>query len=267
MKKLLLFTGLLCFFACQEKTKKFDINTDINPFFQEWNTPYGVPPFLYIKDEHYMQAFKKGMEENLQEINGIVNNTATPTFANTIEELERTGKLLSKVQRTFSNLAGSNTNPQLQELQRKLSPMLSAHYDKISLNQGLFLRVEKIWKDRETIEISSEQRKLLEDTRKQFVRSGALLNKDQKTQITNINSKISQLTTEFGQNLLAETNDFELIINKNQLDGLSKGTIAAASDAANKKLNQAETTEEKEKYKERSLQIAAEMKYVFSNIK
>ena len=253
MKKLLLFTGLLCFFACQEKTKKFDINTDINPFFQEWNTPYGVPPFLYIKDEHYMPAFKKGMEENLQEINEIVNNTATPTFANTIEELERTGKLLSKVQRTFSNLVGSNTNPQLQELQRELSPMLSAHYDKISLNQGLFLRVEKIWKDRETIEISSEQRKLLEDTRKQFVRSGALLNKDQKTQITNINSKISQLTTEFGQNLLAETNDFELIINKNQLDGLSEGTIAAASDAANKKLDQAETTEEKENYKDKYL--------------
>ena len=113
MKKLILIMGLLIFASCQQNPK---MNDNINPFFQEWNTQYQVPPFLQIKDEHYMPAFEKGMEENLAEIDSIVNNPEEPTFENTIEELERTGKLLTKVQRVFSNLAGSNTNPKLQEL-------------------------------------------------------------------------------------------------------------------------------------------------------
>tara|TARA_B100000945_G_scaffold321582_1_gene337241 strand:+ start:6746 stop:8905 length:2160 start_codon:yes stop_codon:yes gene_type:complete len=255
MRKILFITGLLLFFTCQDKTKQSNLNTDINPFFQEWDTPYKIPPFLYIKDEHYMPAFEKGMEENLKEIDKIVTNSTPPTFANTIEELERTGKLLSRVQRTFFNLAGSNTNPKLQELQRELSPILSAHYDKIVLNKGLFLRVEKLWESRKNLGLTSEQLKLLQDTRKQFVRSGALLNDQQKAQITTINSKISELTTTFGQNLLAETNGFELILSKNDLEGLSEDVIAAASESATQKMNQADTEEEKEKYKD---------KYVFT---
>ena len=143
--------------------------------------------------------------------------------------------------RVFSNLASSNTNPQLQELQRELSPMLSAHYDKISLNEELFKRVEAVWQEKDAIELTSEQRKLLNDTRKQFVRSGALMNEEEKKQITEINSKISGLSTSFGQNLLAETNGFELILEKSDLDGLSEGTIAAASDAASQKMEKAET--------------------------
>ena len=202
-----------------------------------------------------MPAFKKGMEENLAEIETIIKNTDDPTFANTIEELERTGKLLSKVQRVFSNLASSNTNPKLQELQRELSPMLSAHYDKIVLNEDLFNRVEEIWNNRESADLTKEQQKLLKDTRKQFVRSGALLNDSQKKQITEINSKISELSTEFGQNLLAETNGFELILNKSDLDGLSDAVISAASEAGSQKMDQAESEDEKEKYKD---------KYVFT---
>ena len=255
MKKLLLITGLLMFFACQENTRQSNMQSSINPFFQEWDTPYEIPPFLQIKDEHYMPAFEKGMEENLKEIDEIVKNSESATFTNTIDELERSGKLLSKVQRTFFNLAGSNTNPQLQELQRELSPILSAHYDKIALNKGLFLRVEQLWKDKDNLELTKEQRKLLEDTRKQFVRSGALLNDEQKLKITEINSKISKLTTTFGQNLLAETNGFELILSKIDLEGLSEDVIAAAAEAAIKKMDQAETNAEKEKYKN---------KYVFT---
>ena len=255
MKKILFITGLLCFFSCQNETKELNIKTDINPFFQEWNTAYNIPPFLYIKDNHYMPAFEKGMKDNLDEINEIIENPEPPTFANTIEELERSGKLLSKVQRTFFNLAGSNTNPQLQELQRELSPILSAHYDKIVLNKGLFLRVEKLWENRNELQLTNEQYKLLEDTRKQFVRSGALLNDSQKEKITAINSEISELTTKFGQNLLAETNDFELILTKTDLEGLSKDVIAAAAESATQKMNEAETSEEKEKYKD---------KYVFT---
>ena len=244
--------GLIVFASCQQNPK---MNDNINPFFQEWNTQYQVPPFLQIKDEHYMPAFEKGMEENLAEIDSIVNNPEEPTFENTIEELERTGKLLTKVQRVFSNLAGSNTNPKLQELQRELSPMISAHYDKIALNEGLFLRVESIWNNRENFSLTDEQIKLLKDTRKQFIRSGALLDSSQKEEITKINSKISELSTQFGQNLLAETNGFELILGVDELDGLSEGVIAAASESAAQKMNEATSAEDKAKY---------ENKYVFT---
>ena len=252
MKRIILITALLFIVSCQQESK---MDPNINPFFQEWNTPYEVPPFLDIKDEHYMPAYEQGMKENLEEIDLIVNNSEAPTFANTIEELERTGELLSRVGRVFSNLASSNTNPQLQELQRELSPMLSAHYDKISLNEGLFNRVDAIYQNRENIDLTSEQAKLLNDTRKGFVRSGALLSEDQKERISGINSKISGLSTSFGQNLLAETNGFELILEDSDLDGLSDGVIAAAADAASQKMDSAKSDEEKDKYND---------KYVFT---
>ncbi|WP_074407307.1 M3 family metallopeptidase [Aquimarina megaterium] len=264
MKKLLFIITIVLFGACKtetNKTEKDKTKTEVssqvsdNPFYQEWDTPFGVPPFNKIKDEHYMPAFKKGMEENLAEIDVIVNNPEAPTFANTLEELERTGKLLTKAQSVFYNLTGSNTNPKLQELQRELSPLISAHYDKITLNEDLFKRVETIYQERENLNLSNEQRKLLEDTRKSFVRSGALLDKEQKVKITEINSKISELTTAFGQNLLAETNGFELILDKDHLDGLSDGIIAAAAETAAQKMEKAETDEEKAKYKD---------KYVFT---
>ncbi|NQX92395.1 MAG: peptidase M3, partial [Flavobacteriales bacterium] len=199
-----------------------------------------------------MPAFEKGMEEHLAEIDAIINNEEAPTFANTLEELERAGKLLDKVSSVFGNLTGSNTNPALQDLQVELSPLLSAHGDKISLNEKLFERVEAVYQDRENLGLNSEQLKLLEDTRKGFVRSGALLNEEQKAKITEINSELSELLTAFGQNLLAETNGFELILEEADLDGLSEGTKAAAAEAAAKK---AEEADDKSKY---------EGKYVFT---
>jgi peptidyl-dipeptidase Dcp len=202
-----------------------------------------------------MPAFEKGMEEHLAEIDAIVQNTASPTFENTVEELERTGKLLGKVQRVFYNLAGSNTNPKLQELQRDLSPLVSAHYDKISLNEDLFKRIEAVYQVRDSLELTAEQRKFLEDTRKGFVRSGALQTEEQKAEITKLNSEISKLTTAYGQNLLAETNGFELILDESDLDGLSDGVIQAAASSAKQKMDAAETDEEKAKYKD---------KYVFT---
>lgn len=250
MKDILLIIGLILIVSCEQK---FKLDPNVNPFFQEWNTQFEVPPFMDIKDDHYMPAFKKGMEDNLKEIDIIVNTTQEPTFENTIEELERSGKLLGKVQRIFSNLASSNTNSQLQELQRDLSPMLSAHYDKIRLNEDLFNRVELIWNDRENLNLSKEQQKLLSDTRKRFVRSGALLSDSEKKQIIEINSKISELTTAFGQNLLAETNGFELILDNSDLDGLSESVISAAYESATQKMDNAESDIDKEKYKDKYL--------------
>ena len=252
MKKVLLICALFLIASCQQKST---LDPNINPFFQEWTTSFEVPPFLDIRDEHYMPAFEKGMAENLAEIDSIVNNTEGPTFANTIEALERTGALLTKVQRVFSNLASSNTNPQLQELQRELSPMLSAHYDKITLNQDLFNRIDKVWKSKDDAGLTKEQEKLLKDTRKLFVRSGALMSQLQKQKISELNSKISELSTAFGQNLLAETNGFEMILDEEDLEGLSEGVISAASEAALKKTEESESDEEKTKY---------ENKYVFT---
>ena len=251
MKKILLICALFLIVSCKQEST---MDPNINPFFQEWTTSFEVPPFLDIRDEHYMPAFEKGMAENLAEIDSIVNNTEEPTFANTIEELERTGALLTKVQRVFSNLASSNTNPQLQELQRELSPMLSAHYDKITLNQDLFNRIDQVWKSREDAGLTKEQEKLLMDTRKLFVRSGALMNEAQKQKISELNSKISELSTAFGQNLLAETNGFEMILDKEDLEGLSEGVISAALEAASKKMEEADS-DDKNKY---------ENKYVFT---
>ena len=251
MKKILLICALFLIVSCKQEST---MDPNINPFFQEWTTSFEVPPFLDIRDEHYMPAFEKGMAENLAEIDSIVNNTEEPTFANTIEELERTGALLTKVQRVFSNLASSNTNPQLQELQRELSPMLSAHYDKITLNQDLFNRIDQVWKSREDAGLTKEQEKLLMDTRKLFVRSGALMNEAQKQKISELNSKISELSTAFGQNLLAETNGFEMILDKEDLEGLSEGVISAALEAASKKMEEADS-DDKKKY---------ENKYVFT---
>jgi len=258
MKKYLFVFAIVLLAACKDKTETTEpteMQVSENPFFEEWDTPFEVPPFNEIKNDHYMPAFQKGMEENLAEIDAIVNNAEAPTFANTIEEMERSGKLLSKVQRVFFNLTGSNTNPKLQELQRELSPMLSAHRDKIILNEGLFSRVEAIYQAREGLDLTSEQLKLLEDTRKSFVRSGALLNEEQKAQITEINSKLSELSTAFGQNLLAETNGFELILEEADLDGVSEGIIAAAAETAAQKMEEAESEEDKAKYKD---------KYVFT---
>ena len=242
-------------FIMDSNEKNITDSSNTNPFFTDWNTPFEIPPFLQINNDHYMPAFEKGMEENLNEIEKIINNSEIPTFSNTIEELERSGKLLSKVQRVFYNLSSSNTNPKIQELQLELSPILSTHYDKIILNQKLFTRIDYLWKDRENLELTTEQLKLLEDTHKQFVRSGALLNDDEKLKISEINSKISELTTTFGQNLLSETNDFELILNKGDLDGLSEDVILAAFESAKQKMDLAETKKEKKKYKN---------KYVFT---
>lgn len=226
-----------------------------NPFFTDYTTKFDIPPFSKITNEHYVPAFEKGMEEHLAEIDAIVNNPEPPTFENTLEAMERAGGLLTKVQRVFYNMAGSNTNPTIQKIQRDMSPVMSAHYDKIAFNDGLFKRIEAVYQARDTLGLNQEQSKFLSDTRKGFVRSGALLNAQQKEKISELNSQISQLTTQFGQNLLSETNGFELILDESDLVGLSDGVIQAAASKAAEKMEKAESEDEKAKY---------EGKYVFT---
>jgi peptidyl-dipeptidase Dcp len=241
--------------ASSDNLNKEEGNLADNPFFKVYDTPFQIPPFNKIKNEHYMPAFEQGMQDHLAEIDVIVNNPDAPTFENTVEELERAGKQLAKVQRVFFNLTGSNTNPELQELQRQLSPLLSAHYDKVSLNDGLFKRIEAVFQSRDSLNLSAEKLKFLKDTRKGFVRSGALLTTEQKNKVSKLNGELSKLSTAYGQNLLAETNGFELVLDKSDLDGLSAGIVQAAANTAQQKMDAAQTDEDKAKYQN---------KYVFT---
>ena len=195
------------------------------------------------------------MADHLLEIEAIAKNPEPPSFENTLEAIERSGKLLTKVARVFFNLSSADTNSEIQKIQREMSPKLSAHSDKITLNEDLFKRVETVWKARDSLGLSAEKLKFLDDSYKDFVRSGALLSQEEKTKITEINTEISTLTTAYGQNLLAETNGFELILEKTQLGGLSESTINAAASTAKQKMEQAETEEDKAKYQD---------KYVFT---
>ncbi len=194
----------------------------MNPFFTDYDAPYQIPPFDEIKEEHYMPAFEKGMKEQLEEIDQIANNPEQPTFENTLVELERTGKTLGKVADVFFNLLSSNTNEQMDKIAAEVSPKLSAHRDAISLNKKLYGRVNVVYEQRNTLGLTTEQMRLVEETHKGFIRSGVQLDTPSMEKLTQINQELSSLSVQFDQNLLKETNDgYSLLIDEeNQLDGL-----------------------------------------------
>lgn len=204
-----------------------------NPFFTEWNTPFGTPPFEKIKDEHFFPAFLEGIKQDSIEIVSIANNAEQPTFENTIEALEYTGELLTRVNNTFSNLNSANTNDSLQSIAKKVAPMLSKHRDDIRLNENLFLRIKTLHEKQDDLDLNEEQSTLLEKYYKDFVRGGANLNEEQKEEFREINKKLSVLSLKFGENVLKEDNNFELVIeNESELAGLPENVVAAAAEAA-----------------------------------
>ena len=206
---------------------------DVNPFFQEWKTPFGVPPFEQIKDQHFLPAIQKGIEEQRREIKAIAGDPRAPTFANTIEALDNSGDLLEKVQDVFSNLTGAETNDRLQEISKQVAPLMAALRDDIFLDQQLFARVKAIWDQRGKLKLEADQSKLLEETHKTFVRGGANLDAEQQKRLRAINQELSVLGVRFGQNLLKETNAYKLVIDKQEdLSGLPPALVAAAADAA-----------------------------------
>ena len=207
-----------------------------NPFFSSYNTPYDVPPFHLIKNEHYKPALVEGIKKQQQEIDAIVNQKSQPTFENTIIALENSGELLTKVSTVFNNMNSANTNEEIQQIAKDVAPLLSAHRDNINLNEKLFARVNTLWKQKEQLKLTSEQTKLLEKSYKGFVRSGANLDEAQKQTLRKLNSELAVLTLKFGQNILAETNSYELVItNKEDLEGLSDDLIRAAAETAQAK--------------------------------
>ncbi len=229
----LLFTIVATTMATQAQKGQSDTQ---NPLLQEYKTPYTVPPFDKIKNEHYKPAITKGIEAHEAEISKIATDKSAPTFANTIEALENAGLLLNNVTTVFYNVNSANTNDEMQAIAKEMSPSLSAHNDNIYLNEALFNRVKTVYDSRNKLKLGSEQSKLLEETYKSFVRSGANLSVEDKGKLRQLNSRLSLLTLTYGQNVLAETNNFELVItDKKDLAGLPQNIIDAAAEAAKQK--------------------------------
>ncbi len=221
---------LLMVSACTSVEKNNEMK---NPLLTEFDTPFGIPPFDLIKVEHFVPATEEAMRINLEEIEAIIANTGAPGFENTIVALERSGKLLNQVNSIFSNLNSSLTGSEMQEVATILSPKRSAHRDGIRMNEDLFAKVKAVYNNREDLSLEGEDAMLLEEKYKYFVRGGANLNADDKEKLKAINEKLSMASVKFGQNVLAEINNFKLVIdNEKDLAGLPEGVIAGAAETA-----------------------------------
>ncbi|WP_372948570.1 M3 family metallopeptidase [Mariniphaga sp.] len=235
MKKsfILIFALGMLFFSCQNQKKESQTDME-NPFFTEWTTPYGVPPFDEIEIEHFLPALKEGIAQRETEVEAIVANTAEPTFENTILALDKSGELLGKVTGTFYPLSSANTNDEMQALAREISPLMTQHRDNISLNPELFERIKSVYERRNELDLDKEQMRATEKYYEDFVRGGANLSDADQTKLRELNEELSKLTLQFGENLLAETNrNFKLVIdNEADLAGLPEDVIARAADDA-----------------------------------
>ncbi len=233
MKKLLpllILTALSAMTSCKEK------NRAENPFFTEWQTPFGVPPFDQIKPEHYKPAFEKAMELHNAEIDSIVANEAAPSFDNVILALDNSGEMLSTVSRVFFLLCEADTNPEMQAIEEDLSPVLAAHSDGIMLNDALFAKVKAVYDNPAAMAGDSMKLRLTEKTYKGFVRAGALLDQERKNKLKTINEQLSAATIKFSNNLLADNGGFEMVIEtEEELAGLPPTIISAAAEAAKEK--------------------------------
>jgi peptidyl-dipeptidase Dcp len=223
----LMIIASVIFASCMQNEK------NENPLLNDFDTPFGVPPFDLIKASHFKPAYMKAFEEQKTEVNAIINNPKEPDFNNTIKMLAYSGELLNKVGRVFGALNSANTNDSLQAINREMAPISSRHRDDINLNDTLFQRVKSVYDKRDKLKLTDEEKKLLTDTYKEFVRSGAALSPEDKEKLRKINEELSMLQVRFGQNLLAETNGFKLILDKKEdLSGLPEGVIEQAASMA-----------------------------------
>ena len=203
-----------------------------NPFFETWITPFGLPPFDRIRPEHFPPAFDRGIAEQSAEIAAITGSAVAPTFANTIEALERSGRLLDRVSRVFFNLDASNTNETLEAIARDYAPKLAQHRMRIALDEDLFARIAELHAGRATLGLAGDQLRLLERQHLRLVRSGALLRPEQKVRTAAIAERLAALHTLFGQNVLHDERDWQLVLDEADLDGLPDFARVAAGQAA-----------------------------------
>lgn len=233
MKKIVMAAGLAVLLTTCGAGNTSGDQENGNPFLTEYNTPFNVSPFDKIQLEHYKPAFIQGMAEQKAEVEAIITQPEAPTFANTIVALDQSGDLLRRVSTVFYGLNSANTNDEMQAVSRELSPLLSKHRDDINLNPELFARVKAVYDQKDGLGLNKEDAKLLEKTYKDFVRGGANLDVDSQAKLRELNSDITMLQLTFGQNMLKETNDFQLVIEDSKdLSGLPDNLVANAAEAA-----------------------------------
>jgi peptidyl-dipeptidase Dcp len=239
MKKALIFMAILAVMtsACAKKEPPPPPPAqETNPFFTAWTTPFETPPFDKIKEAHYLPGFQAGMDQQKKEIEAIAGVPAAPTFANTIEALEKSGELLTKVGNVFYNLTSANTNDEMQKIESTVAPLLAKHQDDINLNAKLFDRVKAVNAQKDKLGLNPEQARLLDKFYKNFVRGGANLDEAKKAEFRKINEELSVLTQKFGENVLKEDNNFALVIDKKEdLAGLPESVIQGAAEAAKRR--------------------------------
>ncbi len=206
-----------------------------NPFFEEWTTPYGVPPFDRIRAYHYEPAFEHAMSLHDEQIEAITAETDEPTFANTLAAYDASGRMLDDVSNIFSMLCAADTSERMQEIEERMMPRLAAHYDKILMNDALFARIKQVYDKRNSTDLTPDQLRLTEKVYDDFVRSGALLGGEDKARLKQINEELSVASVRFGNNILAENNAFELVLASDDLDGLPASVRDAARSAASEK--------------------------------
>ncbi len=211
-------------------------DTSGNILLEDWDTPFGVPPFDQIASDNYLPAMRAAMQAQVDEIDAIVENAAAPTFDNTIVALERTGKLLDRVTNVFFALNSAHADDVIKETAKTIAPELAAHRDNIALNKGLFDRVVVVYEQSDELGLGAEQQRLLDETYKQFVRSGANLEDAAQARLREINAELAELSQQFQENLLNETNEFELLVtDKADLGDLPASLVALAADEARRR--------------------------------
>ena len=213
--------------SCKEKAEQLP-----NPFFEQWTTPYGVPPFEQIKSYHYQPAFERAMSLHKEEIAAIVAQSEEPTFENTVAAMDRSGRMLSDVANVFGMICAAETNEELQELEGQIMPQLAAHNDEILMNEQLFKRVKAVYDSRNSRDLDPDQIRLTEKIYDDFVRSGALLSAENKARLKQINEELSALSVRFGSNILAENNNFVMYQTEKQVAQLPTSVKDAAREKA-----------------------------------
>lgn len=204
-----------------------------NPFFTEYTTPFQTPPFDKIKNEHYLPAFYEGIKIKRAEIDAVINNPDKPTFDNTIAAIEKSGELLKKVSRVFSNISGSNGDDETQKIAETITPELSKLNNDIFLNEKLYHRIKSVNDEKDKLNLTAEQLKVLDNYYTDFVRNGIGLDEDKKARLKKINEELSMLSLKFGDNLRKETNSIALVVdNKEDLIGLPDAAIQGAQELA-----------------------------------
>ncbi len=215
-----------------EKIWRPDLSEN-NPLLSTWSTPFEAPPFATIEPRHFRPAFEAALEEHRREIAAIASSPAAPDFANTIEAMEKSGATLSRVASVFYNLSGAHTNDEIEAVERDMAPLLARHDSEIYLNDDLFRRIAAVYADRDTLPLSPEQKRVLERYHTNFVRSGGGKPEDVKARLAEITERLATLSTQFGQNILADERAWKLVLDgPDDLAGLSEAEIAAAKKAA-----------------------------------